>query len=120
MTMTPETAQVIAACVTTIGVVLTAWLANGARTAAQGAKHQATGAHAKAEQAVTYSKPTGNGFAADVRRQLAEIATIATDGRDAALRAEDKADRAGDAIHRHLEAHANSGLHIVAGTAVQR
>lgn len=107
--MNPETAQVIVAAITALGVVVSAWLAHGARQEAKGASRHA-------EQAADYGRPTGNGFAGDVRQQLGEIATIASDGRDAALRAEDKANQAHDAIHRHLEAHANGAtLQVIAG-----
>lgn len=105
--MNPETAQVIVAAITAMGVVLSAWLAHGARREARGARTQAKGASRHAEQAAEYGRPTGNGFAGDVRRQLGEIATIATEGRDAALRAEAKADSASESMTRHLEAHAN-------------
>lgn len=114
--MNPETAQVIVASITALGVVVSAWLAHGARQEARGARHQAKGASRHAEQAAVYGKPTGNGFAGDVRKQLTEIATIAADGRDAALRAESKADTAAGSINAHLAAHANgsaSALRVV-------
>lgn len=115
--MTPATANVIVAVVTLIGVLITGYWAKGAKSEANTAKHVAKSANRHAEQAVEYGRPTGNGFAADVRRQLTEIAAIATDGRDAALRAEDKADAAHAAVNRHLEAHANHGLQVITGGA---
>jgi len=113
--MTPEWAQVLVSIVTVAGVCFTAWMAHGARGEAKSAKHEARGASAHASKAAEYGRPTGNGFAADVRRQLTDIASIATEGRDAALRAEDKADMAAAAINRHLEAHANHGLSVITG-----
>lgn len=113
--MTPEWAQVAVSLITVAGVCFTAWMAHGARGEAKRAGKVAGHASRHAEQAAKYGEPTGNGFAADVRRQLGEIATIATDGRDAALRAEDKADTAAAAINRHLEAHANHGLAVIVG-----
>ena len=113
--MTSEWAQVIVSVVTVVGVCFTAWMAHGARGEAKRAGKVAGHASAHAEKAAEYGKPTGNGFAADVRRQLTDIAAIATDGRDAALRAEDKADAAHAAVNRHLEAHANHGLSVIVG-----
>lgn len=110
--MTPEQANVTVAAITLIGVLVTGYWARGAKAEASTAKRQAKSANDHAEKAAEYGKPTGNGFAEDVRQQLTEIATIATDGRDAALRAESKADRAGDAINRHLEAHANGNASL--------
>lgn len=105
--MTPEQANVAVAAITLIGVLVTGYWARGAKSEASTAKRQAKTATDHAERAAEYGRPTGNGFADDVRQQLGEIAGIATEGRDAALRAEAKADQAGDAINRHLEAHAN-------------
>lgn len=113
--MTPEWAQVLVSIVTVAGVCFTAWMAHGARGEAKRAGKVAGHASRHAERAATYGEPTGNGFAGDVRRQLGEIATIATDGRDAALRAESKADAAHAAVDRHLEAHANHGLSVIVG-----
>lgn len=113
--MTPELANVTVAVVTLIGVLVTGYWAKGAKSEASTAKHVAKSANKHAEHAVELGRPTGNGFAADVRKQLTEIAAIATDGRDAALRAEAKADGAADSINRHLEAHANLGLSAITG-----
>lgn len=113
--MTPEWAQVLVSIVTVTGVCFTAWMAHGARGEARRAGKVAGTASRHAEQAAEYGKPTGNGFAEHVRQQLSDIATIATDGRDAALRAEDKADAANAAVQRHLEAHANHGLSVIVG-----
>lgn len=115
--MTPEMAQVLVSLVTVAGVCFTAYMAHGAKGEAKRAGKQAGHASRHAEQAAVYGKPTGNGFANDVRRQLTEIAVLATEGRDAALRAEDKADTAAAAINRHLEAHANHGLSVITGGA---
>lgn len=108
--MSSEWAQVLVAAITVVGVCYTAYQANGAKHAARGASHQAKSASKHAEQAVTLSTPTGNGFAARVDNNLREIMVIATEGRDAALRAEDKADKAVESMQRHLEAHANGQL----------
>lgn len=90
------------------------WQSWTARREAKRAKEAAAGAGAHAETAARNAAPVSNGFAAEVTRQLGEILVTATEGRDAAVRAEDK-------IDRHLEAHANAQLQVLpGGRAVSR
>lgn len=98
--MTPEWAQVTASVITVAGVCFTAWMAHGARTNAGTASRHA-------EQAAEYGRPTGNGFATEVRTNLSMILATATEARDDARAARALAEDNQEAHARHLEAHAN-------------
>lgn len=105
--MTPELANVVVAALTLLGVLVTGYWAKGAKSEATTAKHQAKSANNNAEKAMEYGKPTGNGFAKEVRDGLGDILAIATEARNEATLARELAEQNRDAHHRHLEAHAN-------------
>lgn len=96
MELTPETASVVVSAITACGVIVAAWLANGARQAS----HRSAKA---ARQAADNAAPVSNGFAGMVRDNLEQILEVATEARDQATMANEKVDR-------HLEAHANAQL----------
>ena len=104
--MSAETAAVIVATLTSLGTVLAAYIAHGARRAAHGAHAAAKDAGQAADKAAANTAPVSNGFAGMVRDNLTEILAVATEARDVATRTEDKVDR-------HLEAHANAHLQVV-------
>lgn len=105
--MTPELANVAVAAITLIGVLITGYWARGAKSEASTAKRQAKSANDHAERAAEYGKPTGNGFAGEVRSGLTDILAIATEARNEATLARELAEQNRDAHNRHLEAHAN-------------
>lgn len=107
--MDPNTAYVLGAAIAAIPATIAAWYARGASSKAHDARKEARHASSQATKAADNAQPVSNGFADGVRQQLSEILVIATEGRDAAIRAEGKVDR-------HIEAHANG--HIAAPLGV--